>query len=70
MRWLWWHPERNSILSTVFGLLAILGVLFFVMLYFPFPGNQQSGVRAGFGPDWSCAPQVQGDPICIKKPGK
>jgi hypothetical protein len=23
----------------------------------------------GFGPEWSCQAQLEGDPICVKKPG-
>jgi hypothetical protein len=60
MRWLCWHPDRNAILRTAFSLFAILGVVGFLMMYFPFPRLQQSGVSAGFGPEWECSPQPEG----------
>ena len=67
MKWLWWHPDRNAIIRTVLGLLALLAVLGFVMIRFPFPGAQRSDA---FGPEWECQPQPRGDPVCVKKPAK
>jgi hypothetical protein len=69
MKWLQWTPDRNGIVGGVLGILAILGVLGFLMIYLP-PHTQQSGVNAGFGPDWECTAQPRGGPTCIKKLAK
>jgi hypothetical protein len=69
MKWLQWTPDRNGILAVVFGILAVLGVLGFLMIYFP-PHIQQSGVNAGFGAEWECTSQPIGGSVCIKKLGK
>jgi hypothetical protein len=67
MKWLQWTPERNGIVGVVFALAIIVCVLAVVVVYLP--DFQQRRSNAGFGPDWECAAQARGDPVCVKKPG-
>jgi hypothetical protein len=68
MKWLQWTPDRNGIVGVVLALIILVGVLAFLVTYFP--DFQQRRASAGFGPDWECTVQPKGDPVCIKKPGR
>ena len=68
MKWLQWSPDRNAILGTCIALIIIVIVFEVIVTYFP--NFQQRSADVGFGPDWNCAPQAQGDPICIRKMGR
>ncbi|GLH89196.1 hypothetical protein SSBR45R_66570 [Bradyrhizobium sp. SSBR45R] len=60
--WLRWHLEGNTLAVALSILIA--GVLGYVLLFgTPF----RTDVPNGFGPEWECASQIQGDPTCIKK---
>jgi len=61
MDWLRWQLGQHK--GLIFGLVLLAAVLVAVVL---FPAGMQN-TAAGFGPDWECAPQGQGGPICIKK---
>jgi hypothetical protein len=68
MKWLQWTPDRNGQVGLVFAVVVIVCMLAVLVTYFP--DIQQRGATAGFGPDWDCTAQAQGDPVCIKKPGR
>jgi hypothetical protein len=65
MKWLQWNPDRNGILGTVIALVVI--VCAFAVVVMRFPGYWAD---AGFGPEWKCVAQVEGDPVCVKKPNR
>lgn len=65
-KWLQWNPDRNGTIRLLLILVAILGIFAAVVIYAP--DIQYRSANAGFGPDWQCTPQAQGDPVCIKKP--
>jgi hypothetical protein len=67
-KWLQWNPDRNGTIRLLLILFAILGIFAAVVIYAP--DIQYRSASAGFGPDWQCTPQAQGDPVCIKKPAR
>jgi hypothetical protein len=67
-KWLQWNPDRNGTIRLLLILVAIISVFAAVVTYAP-DINYRSA-SAGFGPDWQCTPQAQGDPVCIKKPAR
>jgi hypothetical protein len=67
-KWLRWNPDRNGTIRLLLILFAILGIFAAVVIYAP--DIQYRSANAGFGPDWQCTPQAQGDPVCIKKPAR
>ena len=67
-KWLQWNPDRNGTIRLLLILVAIIGVFAAVVIFAP-DINYRSA-NAGFGPDWQCTPQAQGDPVCIKKPAR
>jgi hypothetical protein len=67
-KWLQWNPDRNGTIRLLLILFAILGIFAAVVIYAP--DIQYRSANAGFGPDWQCTPQAQGDPVCIKKPAR
>jgi hypothetical protein len=68
LRWLQWNPDRAGIIGALFSLTVI--VCLFALLVIYIPDLKQRAAGAGFGPDWDCAAQPRGDPVCIKKPGR
>ena len=67
-KWLQWNPDRKGTIRLLLILAAILGVFAAVVIYAPDINYRIAS--AGFGPDWQCTPQAQGDPVCIKKPAR
>lgn len=65
MKWLRWNPDRNAVLGTCIALIVVVTVFAVVVTFFP--NFQQRSANVGFGPDWDCAPQPKGDPVCVKK---
>jgi len=61
MEWLRWQWGQHK--ATIFVALLVTVVLAF-SVWFP---AIIKNTGAGFGPDWDCTPQAQGDPTCIKK---
>jgi hypothetical protein len=66
--WLQWNPDRNGTIGLLLILVAFLGIFAAVVIYAP--DIHYRNANAGFGPDWQCIPQGQGDPVCIKKPAR
>ena len=64
MRWPQWYPTRADVMGILFVLVVTCLFAFLVMR---FPNFHQD---TGFGPDWECKSMPQGDPVCIKKPGR
>jgi hypothetical protein len=60
------RPERHHSLAAYS--IRDLGIFAAVVIYAP--DIQYRSANAGFGPDWQCTPQAQGDPVCIKKPAR
>jgi len=63
MKWLQWNPDRAGVVGAVFALVVVVCVFAVVVMHFP---NYWADVS--FGPEWKCAAQVRGDPVCVKKP--
>lgn len=63
-----WNPDRAGTLRLLALAIILIAIFAAVMVYGPFA--QQRNAGAGFGPEWECTPQPQGDPICIKKIGR
>jgi hypothetical protein len=51
------------------GILFVLMLICIISFGFWFPKSQPNPA-AGFGPDWDCKSVPNGEPICIKKPGR
>jgi hypothetical protein len=68
MKFLRRTPDRNARLGTILALIVVLAIFGVVVIYSP--GFQRGSANAGFGADWECTPQLKGDPVCIKKPGR
>jgi hypothetical protein len=66
MRWPQWNPDRAGIIGAVSLTAVIVIVLALGAIYLP--NLRQQRANAGFGPDWDCAVQARGDPVCTKKP--
>jgi hypothetical protein len=66
--WLQWNPDRNGTIGLLLILVAVLGIFAAVVIYAT--DIHYRNANAGFGPDWQCIPQSQGDPVCIKKPAR
>ena len=63
--WLQWNPDRNGNIGLVLALVAVVAIVAVIAIYAP--DMHYRNANAGFGSDWECAPQIQSDPVCIKK---
>ncbi|MDH7795412.1 hypothetical protein QBC99_001475 [Beijerinckia sp. GAS462] len=55
---------RLKALASAVAVLAIVAIVCAYLFFFPYPGS-----NAGFGPEWTCIPQIKGGPICTKRVG-
>ncbi len=65
MKWLQWNPGRAGAMRLISIVVLVVAAFATVMIYVP--NLQQRRASAGFTPDWECAVQPKGDPICIRK---
>jgi hypothetical protein len=65
MRWPQWYPKRGDVVGILFVVMLICIISF--SFWFP---KSQPNPAAGFGPDWDCKFVPNGEPVCIKKPGR
>jgi len=64
MRWPQWYPTRADVMGILFALVLICISAFLLVR---FPSVHQA---TGFGPDWDCKSVPNGEPVCMKKPGR
>jgi hypothetical protein len=64
MRWPQWYPTRADVVGILFALVLICISAFVLMR---FPSVHQA---TGFDPDWDCKSVPNGEPVCMKKPGR
>lgn len=61
MLWPFPPPRRRDVLLAVV-IVALAGAYLAVMNL-----HQPNAVNWGFGPEWECANNGQGEPVCVKK---
>ena len=67
MRRFRWHPDLADNVRTLLLVVVIVGLLGAGLVFFGIPFRNSN---AGFGPEWECTPQAQGEPTCIKRVGR